>query len=560
MHFQLPQAKRGTPCYMAPELFQDGGVHSYASDIWALGCVLFECYTGTPPFIGKELTQLIRSIISDPTPTLPGSPSRPFVNLINSLLIKDPAERIQWPELCNHAFWSSKFDPLPLPPQPAFMQMIELASNLYLSERNGEKPLQTKTPTKTREKDLKGVMKQDENSLMELKGHETPIKGAASGRKSQTKASSRVEQKDNLNTRGVNLLRLSRIAKTNLQRENDKENYRRPLPNNSENDAEVEIQNTDMELDFSENTEDETHDEADGPDGLNCASETSLSTPNQHDAKREESDAMPTFSAPFSDDSRAVEQEPSSEHVEVTSTPPSFSPQGKSAAAKDGSGSLDSNSSKSSTDVSQVLWHPSDLSVRPVMPSRKSDKGSDGIPSLPFDALPATDFVKMPREKLETINGRMAGIINGNTPISEKQNVIKYLETLSSNPDAANILTNGPIMLVLVKVFRQSKTSALRAQLASLIGLLIRHSTFIGEDLANSEILGSLTDGLRDKQEKVRRFSMAALGELLFYISTQNEQPRVSNPPESPSKDSRPSSSWQVSFIVLILLSRSICS
>ena len=183
------------------------------------------------------------------------------------------------------------------------------------------------------------------------------------------------------------------------------------------------------------------------------------------------------------------------------------------------------------------------------MPSRKADKVS--VPSLPFDALPAAEFVKMPKDQLDAVIVKIIAILNGNTAISEKQNVIRYLEMLSSNADAANILTNGPIMLVLVKMLRQSKASALRVQLASLIGLLIRHSTFIDDDLANSGILGSLTDSLRDKQEKVRRFSMAALGELLFYISTQNEHNKDSNPPESPSKDSRFASGWQVGVLLL---------
>ncbi|KAG5606186.1 hypothetical protein H5410_027678 [Solanum commersonii] len=38
---------------------------------------------------------------------------------------------------------------------------------------------------------------------------------------------------------------------------------------------------------------------------------------------------------------------------------------------------------------------------------------------------------------------------------------------------------------------------------------------------------------------------MAALGELLFYISTKNEHARDNKPMEFPSKDSRPSSIWQ---------------
>ncbi|KAL6959067.1 non-specific serine,threonine protein kinase [Sarracenia purpurea var. burkii] len=549
---------------MAPELFQDGGVHSYASDLWALGCVLYECYAGNPPFVGKEFTRLVKSILSDPTPSLPGTPSRPFVNLINSLLVKDPAERIQWTELCGHAFFSTKFTSLPLPPQPAFANMIELLSRLYLSERNSDNPSQNKTPPKHREKDSRGGPKQDENSVTGSRGYDTPVKGISSGRKTQTKASSKIveeKQKDpSSNTRGVNLLRLSRIAKSNLQRENEKENYRRPLPNGSENEAEVKIENTDMELDFNENTEDETHDDPDGSDSPACP-EDKMSAPNQHQGKLEQMDntikqqdaSLMVNNTAVSDETRTPDLESSSEDNKVGATPPSVSPQFKTQRVKEGSGcALDFDTSRSSDDLSQVLWHPSDLSVKPVMPSRKADKVSN--PSLPIDAIPVLDFVKMPKDQLDTVNNRIITILNGNTAISEKQNVIRYLEMLSFNADAANILTNGPIMLVLIKMLRQSKASALRVQLASLMGLLIRHSNFIDDDLANSGILASLTDGLRDKQDKVRRFSMAALGELLFYISTQNEH-KDSNPPESPSKDSRFSSGWQVSSPLISLVS-----
>jgi serine/threonine-protein kinase ULK4 len=115
------------------------------------------------------------------------------------------------------------------------------------------------------------------------------------------------------------------------------------------------------------------------------------------------------------------------------------------------------------------------------MPSRKVDKGSEVIPSLPFEALQAPDFVKMPKEQLEAVQNRIIGILNGSTSIGDKQNVVRYLEMLSSNADAANILTNGPIMLILVKLLRQCKASAIRVQIASLIGLLIRHSTFVDD-------------------------------------------------------------------------------
>ncbi|KAK6930100.1 hypothetical protein RJ641_004194 [Dillenia turbinata] len=94
---------------------------------------------------------------------------------------------------------------------------------------------------------------------------------------------------------------------------------------------------------------------------------------------------------------------------------------------------------------------------------------------------------------------------------------------LSNNADVANILTNGPIMLVLVKMLRQTKSSVPRVQFLSLIALLIRHSNFFEEDLENSGILE----------------------EMLFYISTQNKHAGDSNPPKSPSMESQPSSGWQ---------------
>ncbi|KZV28057.1 hypothetical protein F511_33110 [Dorcoceras hygrometricum] len=566
---QIPQAKRGTPCYMAPELFQDGGVHSYASDFWALGCVLYECYTGRPPFVGNEFTQLAKSILLDATPALPGTPTRAFENLINSLLTKDPAERMQWPELCSHAFWRTKFSPLALPPQPAFANMIEVSSETHLRERNGDKPIRNKTPTKTCGKNSRGTSRQDENLNLRAKGDETPVKGVASNRKTHTNPSSRTAdgKHKNLsnNTGGLNLLRLSRIAKSNLQRENEKENYRRPLPSSSKNDAEVKIENNDMELDFNENNEDEGPDELEGSESTSGTVDDNLSAPSKHEGKPEELDNLSSQSDTsnvvdnlLSEDSKTQEQELSSEQIEVShveATPPSANTQRKASRIKDVSGNaLDFDATKSSTDLSEAFWHPSDLSVRPVMPSRKLDKGADAILSLPFDVFPASEFTKMPKEKLDSLCNGIVGILNGNAALGEKQDVIRYLEGLSSNVDAANFLTNGPIMLVLVKMLRQSKALALRVQLSSLIGLLIRHSTFIGDDLSNSGILGALTDGLRDRQEKVRRFSMAALGELLFYISTLSDHAADNKPQESPSKENRPTSGWQVPNSLISLI------
>ncbi|KAJ4882519.1 Protein kinase family protein with ARM repeat domain [Raphanus sativus] len=548
--------KRGTPYYMAPELYEDGGVHSFASDLWALGCVLYECYTGRPPFVAREFTQLVKSIHSEPTPPLPGNASRSFVNLIESLLIKDPAQRIQWADLCGHAFWKSKINLVQLPPQPTFDKMIGIHPKPCLSEHNGDRP--NKTPPKSREKDPKGGSRHNENNTQGSRGHETPQKGTPAGSKVQTKLPSKATEEKHGGRPGanrqVNILRLSRIAKANLQKENEKENYRRPLPNSNENCAEVKIENTDMELDFDEDNDEEGPDESEGNENTPCAQDERVQNQDEsHKRQGVRSNNVPDENSSPNETPTSGEAEEQSEPIEVSAALPSASPLVKAHRGREVSGfTVNHDLSKTPNSISDVLWHLSDLSVRPVMPSKKSDK--EAVPSLSFEAPHASDFGKMGKQELEPLNNRIISVLTGSSAgISEKQNLIRYLETLSGNADAANILTNGPIMLVLVKVLRLSKTPAFRVQIASLIGLLIRHSTAIEDDLANSGILDSLTNGLRDKHEKVRRFSMAALGELLFYISTQNEH-KDFKPTESPSKEIRSASGWQVSNALISLV------
>jgi serine/threonine protein kinase len=70
------QAKRGTPCYMAPELFAEGATHSTASDLWSLGCVLYECAVGRPPFLNSSFTQLAHDILNNDPAPIPGMAGR----------------------------------------------------------------------------------------------------------------------------------------------------------------------------------------------------------------------------------------------------------------------------------------------------------------------------------------------------------------------------------------------------------------------------------------------------------------------------------------------------
>lgn len=92
---------------MAPELFSEGAAHSTASDLWALGCVLYECTAGRPPFMSSSFAQLAHEILNDDPRPVPGA-GPDFGHLLGRLLDKNPASRMKWDELLTHPFWRAK--------------------------------------------------------------------------------------------------------------------------------------------------------------------------------------------------------------------------------------------------------------------------------------------------------------------------------------------------------------------------------------------------------------------------------------------------------------------
>ena len=55
---------KGTPLYMAPELVKELP-YDHTADLWSLGCILYEIYTGLPPFYTNNIFQLVNQIVKD---------------------------------------------------------------------------------------------------------------------------------------------------------------------------------------------------------------------------------------------------------------------------------------------------------------------------------------------------------------------------------------------------------------------------------------------------------------------------------------------------------------
>lgn len=86
----------GTPGYMAPEQARGSPDQDPRADLFSFGCVLFECLTGRPPFVGRDLVAVQAKILFEEAPRLSllraEAPSA-LEQLIATLLSKEPTGR-----------------------------------------------------------------------------------------------------------------------------------------------------------------------------------------------------------------------------------------------------------------------------------------------------------------------------------------------------------------------------------------------------------------------------------------------------------------------------------
>lgn len=93
----------GTPTYLSPELCQDIP-YSSKSDVWALGCVLYEMCALKPPFDAQNLISLFMKIIKAEYERIPDQYSDGLHGLVTGLLVKSPDDRPSASVIVNMPF------------------------------------------------------------------------------------------------------------------------------------------------------------------------------------------------------------------------------------------------------------------------------------------------------------------------------------------------------------------------------------------------------------------------------------------------------------------------
>ena len=109
--FDIGETRLGSPLTMAPELLfsrDDDLIYNSKADLWSIGVVFYQLLFGNPPFWGKNVAELKRSILENSGANLkfPRMITSQAKDLLTRLLTLDPNLRIEWRHFFNHDLFS----------------------------------------------------------------------------------------------------------------------------------------------------------------------------------------------------------------------------------------------------------------------------------------------------------------------------------------------------------------------------------------------------------------------------------------------------------------------
>ncbi|XP_071325778.1 serine/threonine-protein kinase ULK4 isoform X2 [Trachinotus anak] len=498
---------QGSPTYCAPEVLQ-GSETNMSSDLWAVGCILYYMYTGKPPFYSDSYTELTKMILyqepSPPRQTVSISPpSEDFQNLLKALLNKNPDERMDWPELLDHPFWT-----------PVLMEEDDVEDGEEEDEEGDPEKINCCEGVgpamlrRTRIPDALHPGQEDEcpnsHSAITQPVHKTSQKLISS----QTTTATTDRQTDCQQVIRYTTCGALRDSQS-LDREVGKERRAKGQAKAEDDLRPTEAQQICHAL--------HSHKSFTLDNVMELRPKSGVDEDNTEAIFLLSSCANSRRSCGNSD---SLIQNP----VPQASTGTDITPC-----------------------VKTLLHTDSDLTITPIMDNPKIFKS----PPVRFDPktlrVPAHSVEKLQSlsdegwnlfllqlcSSLEEQNpsttlssSTAAGRPSTSTATRCKLNLLCYLCCVAGHKVIANRLINSTLLPVLTQQLRQALNWDVRSKVLRVMGLLALHCTELGEDSLVSEAVSTLTDLLRDnlRNSKVKQLLLPPLGEFLYLIASQEEK------------------------------------
>ena len=458
-----------TPCYTAPELFNENGIYSFKTDLWALGCIMYEMALGQVPFFEERVNKLIMKIINDEVNFNKKQFSQysiEFMEVIKKLLEKDPAHRPSWGEIENYPFWG-------------------LNENNINGINNSLKPLNQNSNNKY---SLQNI---GNSNLGNIK-HDVSDYSAPEG--SHQKSSSSIlnynlnnnANNDNKNNKKINQLEINN--------END-------YDNNQIND----VDNNDKEFNF--NVDNNNHNNLQNEEENNSYNNSKFRNLQNNELSLS---LLKIGKITDKREKRGVSN--ALNDMQISLAKPEEIPQIDSIMVH--------NSDKN---IKPIIGN------RIIEPNRQIIKYDEKL--IPFKPIYKIDKIKellLFEDNYDEIEKYLKQLYLILFDFSQKQkfdellNLLNYFETIILSKEISNNIINTPFVKLFIS-FLDINNDSIRIRACNIIAYLIRYATNMEKSLDNYNLTESLISFISDNNIELNRKAIATLGEYLFFVSTQVE-------------------------------------
>ena len=121
------RTQTGTPYYASPEVWNDNP-YSYKSDLWSIGCVIYELCSLRPPFQGKDLDELYENVCKGEPERINKIYSDDLWKMILMLLQVDVDKRVDCNQFLNSDLIKKKIEEMKNNPS-TFLEALNLDKN-----------------------------------------------------------------------------------------------------------------------------------------------------------------------------------------------------------------------------------------------------------------------------------------------------------------------------------------------------------------------------------------------------------------------------------------------
>ena len=459
-----------TPCYTAPELFSENGIYSFKTDLWALGCIMYEMALGQVPFFEERVNKLIMKIINEEVNFNKkqfSQYSMEFMEVLKKLLEKDPEQRPSWGEIENYPFWglnensnnsNNNVKGLNSNPSNKHYTLANVGnSNLEnINEDGNEDSHQHKSSSSSI---LNYNLNNNNNN-----GNNNTINGNKSNKKMNQIEINHENEYDNNNINDVDTN--DKEFNFNVDNKNDEEN-------NSYNNSKFK------QLESSKNSNELS---------------LSLLKINKID-KREKREVANVLN-----------------DMQISLAKPDELPQIYCIMVH--------NSDKN---IKPIIGN------KIIEPNRQPVKYDEKL--IPFSPIYKIDKIKellILEDNIDEIDKYIKQIYVSLLEFSQKKkydellNLLNYFETIILSKDISNNIINTSFVKLFIN-FLDINNDKIRIRACSIIAYLIRYATNMEKSLDEYNLTESLISFISDNNLELNQKAIATLGEYLFFVATQVE-------------------------------------